>query len=313
MSLPNNNKNTLSKNPRRPRPANTRSGIFIYTILFSLLLHSPLLFLPERSSSPKRHTTVEEENIVFVDYPEHQQIVSQKNFNNIKPKKYSSYLSRENKRVEKETQAMLKGLFYQSEMPALSPQGGKSLPPTAHREVSSLILPQQGAEPIQMNIAEVTGGLSLGRNTSHRLSQTIDFLPRVAPGSHTLLNTKEFTYYSYFSRMNEQLYWRWVQYFRKEMPISLIKRNGKKSRQKLFSTGLYVHLSPQGEVQDIRITKSSGAEDIDSAALHAFLSAEPFPNPPKGLIEEDGYIHVKQNFHLYVGPSANDNLFSRNN
>ncbi len=277
---------------------------FVYAVLFSLFLHSPLLFLPERSSPDHK----DEEEIVFVDYPDHQQIVSQKNFNKIKPEKYSSYLSRENKRVEKETQAMLKGLFYQSEWPKAGQATGKNPPPT-HREISSL--PQQMTKPVQMDIAEVTGVFSRGH--ADKLSRTMDFLPGVAPGSHTLLNTREFTYYSYFSRMNEQLYWRWVQYFRRELPASLIRRNSKRKRQRLFSTGLYVHLSPQGEVQDIRVIKSSGAEDIDSAALHAFLSAEPFPNPPGGLVEEDGYIHVRQSFHLYVSPSKDENLFSKKN
>ncbi|MDE0119724.1 MAG: TonB family protein [Bdellovibrionales bacterium] len=301
---------------------NTRLNPFFYSFLFSLLVHSVILSLiwsplSQNTSSQK------EDDIVFVHYPDHKQIVNQKNFNRITPQKQRSYLSQADKSVEKETQAMLKGLFYQAESPIPGHAIKKSPPfplsqPNATRKISSLdpspsLLDKIAASPIQMDISKINTSGVFSPQQESDLSRTMDFLPGIDPGSHTLLNTKEFTYYSYFSRMKEQLYWRWTQYFRTELHPFLIKLNTKKHIQKLFSTSLYVHLSPQGEVQDIRIVKGSGAEDIDSAALHAFLAAAPFPNPPKELIEEDGYIHIRQSFHLYISPSSYGNLLSRQN
>ena len=297
-----------------------RFNPFLYSFLLSLLIHSALLLL---IWSPKsKHTIIQDEdNLVFVNYPDHQQIVSQKNFNKIAPEKQRHYLSQADKSVEKETQAMLKGLFYQAESNSQGTITKKSATKTPsqsnttiHRKISSLnsSLLDKIAGPIQIDISKINNTDVFQKQTSD-LSRTMDFLPGVDPGSHTLLNTKEFTYYSYFSRMKEQLYWRWTQYFRTDLHPFLIKLNNQRNRQKLFSTNLYVHLSPQGEVQDIRIEQGSGAEEIDSAALHAFLAAAPFPNPPRELVEEDGYIHIRQSFHLYINSSSYGNLFSKQN
>ena len=299
----------------------TQLSPFLLTFLCSLLIHSPLVFLYWAPLS-QNTKEIEEENLVLVEYPVHQQIVSQKTFNNIIPETQTSYLSQANKTVEKETQAMLKGLFYQAKTENLNltaktdPKEPRQLQTDKpiKRQTSSLkpVLLNKIKEPIQTDIAKIEHMDFFQQPQKQDLSRTMDFLLGVETGSHTLLNTKEFTYYSYFSRMKEQLYWRWTQYFKRELPLTslrLITGN----RQKLFSTSLYVYLSPDGEIQDIRVVESSGAENIDSAALHAFLSAAPFPNPPKGLIEEDGHIHIKQSFHLYINSYLSEYQFSRKN
>ena len=141
---------------------------------------------------------------------------------------------------------------------------------------------------------------------SYALSQTMDLLLDVEPGANTLLNTKAFKYYSYFSRMKTQLYSRWMQYFQQK-PIHLFIVTLPQSRRSnhLFSTHLYALLSPEGELQDLMVSKSSGEEYVDEAALHAFLSAVPFPNTPKDLVAKDGYVHIHQKFHLHIYGMAN--------
>lgn len=266
-----------------------------------------------------------EESLVLVEYPIHEQIVSQNSFNNISSKKKTHYLSQANKAVEKEIQAMLKGLFYQAKTqaenshisgktPSIQNEQQKKDSSTVKRQISSLTLDLLDVikQPIKVNISEIEHTDFSQQPKKQDLSRTMDFLPGVETGSHTLLNTKEFIYYSYFSRMKEQIHWRWSQYLQRELsPASLKLTHG--NRQKIFSTSLYVYLSTDGEIKDMRVVKSSGAEDIDSAALHAFLSAAPFPNPPLGLVEEDGYIHIKQSFHLYINSFSSADLFSRQN
>ena len=298
----------------------------LFAFLSSLLVHSPLFFLFLKPL-PTNTAESQEENLVFVEYPAHQQIVNQKTFNKIIPKIHTPYLSKADKSVEKETQAMLKGLFFQAKtenrsFSARQSSAEKKPSPsntTTQRQLSFLpsTLLNKIKEPIEMNITETSAdGMkhhdSFQQRKQQNFSRTMDFLPEVEFGSHTLLNTKQFVYYSYFSRMKEQLYWRWTQYFKTELPLFSLKLISG-DRQRLFSTYLYVYLSPDGEIQDIRVIRSSGAEEIDSAALHAFLSAAPFPNPPKGLVEADGYIHIKQNFHLYISPASFKELFSRQN
>ena len=48
----------------------------------------------------------------------------------------------------------------------------------------------------------------------------------------------------------------------------------------------------------MKVVGESGLHDIDEAALEAFRAAEPFPNPPKGIVEKDGTIKIRWDFIL---------------
>ena len=271
---------------------------FLIFIFLSLFLHIGVLLPVFLKDSHSVKETSVDDHLVFIDDPFHQQVVTQKEFNQMEPAKPSRYLSEQDKAVEKEVQAVMKGLFHQARQASVNPA------PTdlkkIQRQLSSL------SEELSNTIE---APLKLELNESGKLSQTPDFLPGVESGSHTLLNTKEFTYYSFFVRMKEQLYWRWLKYFKRDHSASLISLA--QERQRLFSTYLYAVLSSDGEMQDLMVVDSSGSEVADTAALHAFLSAAPFPNPPGGLVEADGFIHIRQSFHIYVGSSVAENSFSK--
>ena len=293
-----------------PKPAKVYRGLF-YGLLSSLFIHIVFFALLLKAPTSQDLSLEEESEVVFVEYPAHHQIVTQKTFNKVPPKSSHSYLSQADQSVEKETQAMLKGLFYQAPAPApasLSGRSEKKQSPSV-RDISSVSAHSpEGlttSVPVQVDLGE--------RGFAPHFpepSRTMDFLPKVEPGSHTLLNTREFKYYSYFARMKEQLYWRWTELFREESSV-LSARLKRQKRQNIFHTSLYVYLSPDGEIQDISVVKSSGVESIDSIALYAFLRSAPFPNPPAGLVEEDGYIHIRQSFHLHIQPSVFENMAFR--
>jgi len=42
----------------------------------------------------------------------------------------------------------------------------------------------------------------------------------------------------------------------------------------------------------------SGIQDLDDAAIEAFKAAAPFPNPPKGVVENDGTVQIRWDFVL---------------
>ena len=271
---------------------------FLIFILLSSFVHIAILLIMSLINIRSLEKDSIDNGLVFVDYPLHQQVVTQKDFNKMEPVEPSRYLSEQNKTVEKEIQAVMKGLFHQAEHsskdPIVDSQQVKRQLSSVSEDLSKII-----KAPLELKLDE----------SGTKLSQTPDFLPGVELGSHTLLNTKEFIYYSFFVRMKEQLYWRWLQYFKQDNSSTLISLA--REKQRLFSTYLYVFLSPDGEMQDLMVTDSSGSELADSAALHAFLSAAPFPNPPGGLVEEDGFIHIQQSFHIYVSSSVVENPFSK--
>lgn len=286
-------------------PKKNKLNPLLIAFLCSILIHSPLFFIiSKKSSLTSDNHRIDEDHIILVEHPLNQQIVTQKTFNKIIPTK-KAYLSQADKAVEKETQAMLKGLFHQSESDNLNTAREKidssqlENDKPVRRQISSTHpnISDGITAPIAINVSTLKN-TNIPRQEKQNPSRTMDFLPEVKRGPQTLLNTREFMYYSYFSRMKEQLYWKWVRYFQTEPQLAFLALI-KGSKKRLFSTSLYVHLSTDGEIQDIRVVKSSGEESIDFAALQAFLSAAPFPNPPMGLVEKDGYIHIKQSFHVY--------------
>jgi outer membrane biosynthesis protein TonB len=54
-------------------------------------------------------------------------------------------------------------------------------------------------------------------------------------------------------------------------------------------------------VKTLVIEQTSGADFLDRAAMTAFRSAQPFVNPPRGIVDENGEIKFSFGFFLEVG------------
>lgn len=122
-----------------------------------------------------------------------------------------------------------------------------------------------------------------------------EYIPNVKKGYFTSLNTDKFTYYSFFSRINEQVRPRWENQlgrFRnklsREQLLSIMDRD--------YSTTIEIILDKKGYIKEARVLKSSGLPQMDEAPILAFEMASPFLNPPKDLINSDGLISLKYGF-----------------
>lgn len=124
-----------------------------------------------------------------------------------------------------------------------------------------------------------------------------DHLEALEEGEGTFLNSREFKYASFFNRMKRGVsqHWRPLQEYRRRDPTGNIY--GQKPRV----TVLKVVLTPQGDIDSIAVTRSSGVDFLDAEAIAAFHAASPFPNPPKGLVNSDGLIDFPFGFHIEFG------------
>jgi TonB family protein len=59
----------------------------------------------------------------------------------------------------------------------------------------------------------------------------------------------------------------------------------------------------------VRVEQSSGVDFLDHVAVEAFKKAEPFPNPPGGIADEDGSIRFNFQFVLTMRPRNPLNVF----
>lgn len=111
-----------------------------------------------------------------------------------------------------------------------------------------------------------------------------DYLPNVRQGEKTQLNAKEFMFASFWFRVQRQVEPFWVKRINQVVVADLQKRD--------YGTRVNVTLSPDGNVVAVDIGHSCGIAGWDRAVVTAFNEAGPFPNPPKALVERDGFIHM---------------------
>lgn len=129
-----------------------------------------------------------------------------------------------------------------------------------------------------------------------------EYIPGVKEGSFTALNTDRFTFYTFYNRLNEQLRSRWVQRIR-NYTDGLGPEGLKQLAEMERITQVEVLLTPKGQLIRTLVHKSSGDRSVDDAAVLAFQDAAPFPNPPQGMVQEDGIIHLHYGFVVQWSPT----------
>ena len=110
---------------------------------------------------------------------------------------------------------------------------------------------------------------------------TQDALKDVDDGDETALNSKRWRFASFFNRVKRQVaeHWHPDEVYRQRDPTGAVY--GRQNRY----TELRIQLKPDGRLGNVALAQPSGLEFLDDEAIEAFKEAEPFPNPPRQLIE----------------------------
>lgn len=211
----------------------------------------------------------------------------------------AKYLSATNQKVEEQTKAAHRGKFNNSNAPGVTQVvvGKKSDTITKPKDPTPKTLGLTGfplAEPTPTS--ETPEHQKSYASFGDGLSQTDDYLEDVKEGAQTLLNTKEFIYYSYFMRVKDQLRSHWNPRIRQNVQVLYAKDRNIANNVK--ATSVRVTLNKSGYLEKIELLKTSGYEELDVAAIQAFQAAAPFLNPPTGLLEKDKRIRIVWDFIL---------------
>ncbi|MCB0327134.1 MAG: energy transducer TonB [Bdellovibrionales bacterium] len=116
-----------------------------------------------------------------------------------------------------------------------------------------------------------------------------NYLPEIAIGEETLLNTQGFAYSNYFVRMKRQIEGHWN-------PRSYLQRIPYSKNE--YVTQIIIILDEKGYVVSTTMAKSSGYSFLDQEALRSIEQAGPFLNPPTELLSQDGQIRIPFSFIL---------------
>lgn len=124
-----------------------------------------------------------------------------------------------------------------------------------------------------------------------------DHLDGVEVGEGTFLNTSGWKYATYFNRIKQAVAATWD-------PLTPL--DARDPDRSMFGfkdrfTLLGVTLDDTGRLKALVVEQTSGVEFLDRAALTAFRGAQPFMNPPRGIVDQNGEIKFSFGFFLEVG------------
>nr|BDT34036.1 TonB family protein [Myxococcus sp. MH1] len=136
-----------------------------------------------------------------------------------------------------------------------------------------------------------------------------DHLKDVDEGDGTLLNSREWKYASFFNRVKQSvgMHWNPNESLRRRDPT------GRTYSGRDRHTLLEITLDEKGRITDIQVEKSSGLDFLDMEAVSSFQRAQPFPNPPPGLLGDDSRVRFSFGFFLEMGGGPRMRLFRQPN
>lgn len=294
-----------------PSPIERRTLIrWLLLALLALLLHLIAFWLAPHFSKPLPPPPVE---VTQIDPAKLQAVKNkwkEKGFllaKDDKPKekapepKNARYESDRNRTVEKEMRARQTNVIPNQ---AGNPQGKSDREKSAQKKTPlknlSLAqlsnfrnLPPPGPTREEQEAAHRRGGP--GDTGDQALND--DQLPE---GAENMLNTVESIYYSFYSRIYEQIGPLWQSHVRESLYRNKIGEGS-------FMTRAEVIFDSEGNCVDTRIVESSGHEFLDRAVIDSWKKIPRFPNPPRGLIQADGRIHMGWSFLVRIDQSLNWN------
>lgn len=126
-------------------------------------------------------------------------------------------------------------------------------------------------------------------------------------GETTLLKARSFRYWDFFERVKErvQQHWSPAEVYAERDPTGRIY--GVKDRV----TMLVITLDREGRVVRLLTRKESGLDFLDEEARRAIQAAQPFPNPPVGLLDEHGQATFGFGFLFEIGSSRHRFFWKR--
>lgn len=224
------------------------------------------------------------------------------------------FLSATNQKVDKQTIAKERGEFKNAKKPTASHSGPKgdgkekTQPMDRHEKLARDLFKSFDANEAleRQKLADKENGLGKGTGSGDTAagtgdaSQSNDYVKDVDQGLETMLNTREFKYYSYYSRIRRQLAQHWEGRVREKLTKMFKEGRAPAAANQDRITKLMIVLNDRGTLVRVQVLSDSGVRDLDDAAIEAFRQAAPFPNPPKGIIEGDGTVKIRWDFVLEV-------------
>jgi hypothetical protein len=174
-------------------------------------------------------------------------------------------------------------------------------------QVQNRLIPKQNETSILNHLNQHEGSDLTNANAFQNNPSTIgEMVPNtIKNGEFTALNTDRHLFYTFYSRVEEAIRYGWESDV--QTTISNLNRNQYHNPTAIWSTRLDILLTKEGKFFKAILLKESGIRGLDLAAINAFRDANFFPHPPKEMVDDEGFIRLKYQFHVFYDPSAINN------
>ena len=276
-----------------PGGAEISNNEYYQPLIISLLVHAAIVLGASQFATYKLQEKPTDIEIVYTDSQTRRQTVMDPQLGDIvkKLEHQAKLLSKYTRKVKKQV---------------VADKTGK----TENRKNQRANSQKQDLDLRPKSPLDVTGtGYRIGGQRREKMLQPLDFgastisdhIPNIKKGGFTALNTGQLSYYSFFSRTNEQVRPRWVGNLR-ELSRNLSLSGTTQMAEQTRITQIEVILDSKGNYIKSLVHRSSGSRALDAAATEAFRSAAPLNNPPDEMIERDGNVHLHYSFYVHWNP-----------
>jgi hypothetical protein len=118
--------------------------------------------------------------------------------------------------------------------------------------------------------------------------------PTMPQGSENMLNAQESVYYSFYARLYESIAPVWSSKVQ-EAAYAARAQPGD------YTTVVDVILNRDGDLVEVRQLRGSGIHEFDAVVEPSWRRIGRFPNPPSGLLDAEGQLHMAWSFTMRVG------------
>lgn len=190
---------------------------------------------------------------------------------------------------------------------------GSPLSVSAERDQSTqLVKPRNGLKELAKKLLTDENSIfNQPENRAHSLNEEKSFnlnhysQDGFSPGKMNILNSDPGeVYFTFYKRISDLAVYRWthhiflaINHFNPDQLKKMMEQD------KVWSTHVEFLLTPDGRFHAAHIMKESGIFEFDRAGVMAFKEAGFFPNPPREMIDEDGFIRLKVSFNVILNPS----------
>ena len=122
-----------------------------------------------------------------------------------------------------------------------------------------------------------------------------DYLRDIDPALATQLNADEFLFAGFLNRVKRMVSFYANQTLANARPRVPVTKMA-------YDLTINAMLDAEGNLVAVEVTDESGIPAFDEAIVEAWRLAAPFPNPPPGMVTDDGFIHIDDfGFHIEIG------------